>query len=112
MNECPLVSVIVLTYDQEKTISQTLDSILNQNIDFSIEIIVGEDCSTDGTKAICLDYKNKYPDVIQLLLQEQNQGLLKNYKSVIEKCRGKYIAGCAGDDYWHNPDKLKLQVRI
>jgi glycosyltransferase involved in cell wall biosynthesis len=106
----PLVSIVILTYNQEKTISQTLDSVLNQNIDFPVEVIVGEDCSTDSTREICLEYYNKYPQVIRLILHEKNQGLLCNYKSVIESCRGKYIAGCAGDDYWHDPNKLKLQV--
>jgi glycosyltransferase involved in cell wall biosynthesis len=110
MNNLPLVSIQVFTYNQEKTISQTLDSILNQKIDFPVEIIVGEDCSTDSTRKICLDYQSKYPHIIRLILHDKNQGLMRNYKSVLEVCRGKYIAECAGDDYWHNPDKLKMQV--
>jgi glycosyltransferase involved in cell wall biosynthesis len=110
MNKLPLVSILVFTYNQEKTISQTLDSILHQKIDFPVEIIIGEDCSTDNTRKICLDYQNKYPHIIRLILHDKNQGLMRNYKPVIETCRGKYIAECAGDDYWHNPDKLKLQV--
>lgn len=109
-NNAPLVSIAVITYDQEDTLPQTLDCILNQNIDFPIEIIIGEDCSKDRTREICLTYKEKYPDIIRLILHEINQGLLKNYKSVIELCSGKYITGCAGDDYWHNPDKLRIQV--
>jgi len=109
-SENPLVSIEVCTYNQEEIIAQTLDSILQQNIDFPIEIVVGEDCSTDNTRKICIDYKNRYPDVIQLILHEKNQGMMKNYKSVIEACKGKYIAQCGGDDYWHHPDKLKLQV--
>jgi glycosyltransferase involved in cell wall biosynthesis len=111
-NKLPLVSIVVITYNQEKTISQTLDSILNQNIDFPIEIIVGEDCSTDSTRKICLDYQNRYPQVIRLILHEKNHGLLRNYQSVINACKGTYIAQCAGDDYWHNQDKLKLQVEF
>jgi glycosyltransferase involved in cell wall biosynthesis len=112
MDNLPLVSIVVITYNQEKTIFQTLDSILSQNIDFLIEIIVGEDCSSDKTRKICNEYKDRHPDIIKLILHEQNQGLLKNYNSVIELCRGKYIAQCSGDDYWHNPDKLKLQVEF
>jgi glycosyltransferase involved in cell wall biosynthesis len=111
-DQLPLVSVRVLAYNQEKTISQTLDCILQQDIDFPIEIIIGEDCSKDRTRDICLAYKEKYPDIIRLILHETNQGLLKNYKSTIDASRGKYLAGCAGDDYWHDPDKLKLQVEF
>jgi glycosyltransferase involved in cell wall biosynthesis len=105
-----LVSIIVLTYNQEKTVSQTLDSIFDQNIDFPVEIIIGEDCSTDSTRKICLDYQNKYPQIVRLISHDRNQGIIRNYQSIIELCRGKYIAECAGDDYWHNRDKLKLQV--
>jgi glycosyltransferase involved in cell wall biosynthesis len=112
MNNLPLVSIAVITYNQDTTISQTLDCILNQKIQFPVEIIIGEDCSTDKTREICIRYKNAYPELIRLILHEQNQGLLKNYKSVVDACRGKYIAQCAGDDYWHNPDKLKLQVEF
>jgi glycosyltransferase involved in cell wall biosynthesis len=112
MNNLPLVSIAVITYNQETTISQTLDCILNQKIQFPVEIIIGEDCSTDKTREICIRYKNTYPEIIRLILHEQNQGLLKNYQSVVNACRGKYIAQCAGDDYWHNPDKLKLQVEF
>ena len=106
----PLVSVVVITYNQELFLPQTLDSILAQKVDFPIEIIIGEDCSTDNTKKVCVDYYNKYPQVIRLLLQEKNQGLLRNYNSVLNACRGKYIAQCAGDDYWCDNDKLKIQV--
>ena len=106
----PLVSVVVITYNQENTIAQTLDSILVQDIDFSKEIIVGEDCSKDTTREICVKYQEKYPDIIHLILHEHNQGLLKNYQSVLKACKGKYIAQCAGDDYWHDLNKLKLQV--
>jgi glycosyltransferase involved in cell wall biosynthesis len=109
--ENPLVSVAVFTYNQENTISQTLDSILAQKVDFSVEIIVGEDCSTDKTREICLDYATKYSN-IKLILHDINQGALKNYISVIGRCRGKYIAQCAGDDYWHCTEKLKIQIEI
>ena len=96
----PLVSVLVATYNQEKYIAQTLDCILMQQCSFEFEIIIGEDCSTDKTREICLEYQAKYPDQIVLCLNEYNKGLLDNYFDIFLKTKGKYIADCGGDDYW------------
>ncbi|MDT3741079.1 MAG: glycosyltransferase [Candidatus Kapabacteria bacterium] len=106
----PIVSVVVITYNQENYIAQTLDSILEQKCNFPFEIIIGEDCSTDRTMDLCLDYQRKYPNIIKVLDNNVNLGLLKNYHRTIMACKGKYIAGCAGDDYWIDDYKLQNQV--
>ncbi|MDR0829366.1 MAG: glycosyltransferase [Prevotellaceae bacterium] len=103
----PVVSVIVLTYNQENLLKQCLDSIISQKCNFTYELIIGEDCSTDTTRNICKKYQEQNPAIIKLLLQETNQGLMKNFVDLLSLCRGKYIAHCAGDDYWC--DDLKLQ---
>ena len=108
--ESPLVSVIILTFNHENTIAQTIESILRQKSSYPFEIIVGEDCSNDKTRNICIKYKEKHPQIIRLIFQEHNKGLLQNYYDLVNKCRGKYIAQCAGDDFWHNSDKLQLQI--
>lgn len=108
----PDVSVFIITYNQEKTIAQTIDSILTQQGDFTLELIIGEDCSTDATREICLAYQQKYPETIKLLLQDTNQGLLKNYIDSIRLCRGRFIAVCAGDDYWCDEHKIEKQLRF
>lgn len=105
----PLVSICVITYNQEKYIAQTLDSILSQEHDFPYEIVVGEDCSPDGTRRIIVEYAQKYPDIIKPLYNEPNKGIIGNYFNVIAHCAGKYIMECAGDDYWL-PGKVKTQV--
>lgn len=110
MTDKPLVSVIVLTYNQKPTVGRTLDSILAQQCGFSFEIVVGEDASADGTRAVCEAYVEKYPDIVRLLPQAPNKGLLRNFADCIADCRGQYIGVCAGDDWWHNPNKLQLQV--
>ena len=107
--DCLKLSVIVLTYNQENTIAQTLDSILQQKHNYSYEIVIGEDCSTDRTREILLEYQSRHPDVIRLLLNEKNLGLIGNYFNVIEHCRGEYIMQCAGDDWWL-PGKVALQI--
>lgn len=106
----PLISIIVLTYNQEHTVNRTLDSILNQNTTYSYEVIIGEDCSSDGTRPICEKYVEKYPEKVCLMPAQANKGLMKNYRDCIEVCQGKYLAVCAGDDWWHSENKLQVQV--
>ena len=105
-----MVSVIVVTYNQEKTIGRTLDSILMQQCHLPIEIVIGEDGSTDGTRAICQQYAEKYPDVIRLMEDKGNQGIVDNYFDCLLACKGEYIADCAGDDFWTDPHKLEKEV--
>ncbi len=102
-----LISVIVCTYNQQDTISRTIESILSQKCHLPIEIVIGEDCSTDDTLAICHRYQKLHPDTIRILANKPNKGLVKNYFDCIRACRGKYIADCAGDDFWI--DDLKLE---
>lgn len=106
-----MFSVAVITYNQEQYISQTLDSILNQEHAYKYEIVVGEDCSTDNTKKIIEEYVEKYPDIIKPLYNNPNKGLINNYFNVINHCQGKYIMECAGDDYWL-PGKVKSQIEF
>lgn len=106
------VSVTIITYNQEKFIRQTLDSVLMQEVDFQYEIVIGEDCSTDGTRSILLEYQARHPDKIRLLLAERNQGLVRNFMDTYGACRGEYVATLDGDDYWTSPRKLRKQVEF
>ena len=109
----PLISVIILCYNQEHTIARTLDSVLLQETEYSFEIIIGEDASpSDNTRAICEEYVLKHPTIIRLMPKAPNKGLLQNYSDCLEACRGEYISTCAGDDWWHNLSKLQLQVGL
>ena len=107
-----MISVVVITYNQEDTISRTLDSILMQQCHIPFEIIIGEDCSTDHTRAICQSYAEKHPDIIRLICNQQNKGIVDNYFDCLLACRGKYIADCAGDDFWTDPQKLEKEVSM
>ena len=107
-----MISVVVITYNQESTISRTLDSILMQQCHVPIEIVIGEDCSTDHTRAICERYAQKHPDIIRLICNQQNKGIVDNYFDCLLACRGKYIADCAGDDFWTDPQKLEKEVCV
>ena len=104
-----MVTVCVVTYNQEKWIRQTLDSILAQQTDYPYEVIIGEDHGTDGTRAICQEYADQYANVT-LLPSTENLGVTANWVRCVKAGKGKYIMTCAGDDWWHNPHKIQLQV--
>ena len=107
-----IISVVVCTYNQEATIGRTLESILRQRCSWPVEIVIGEDCSTDATPVICREYAARYPDRIRLFCNTTNKGLLDNYYDCLLQARGKYIADLAGDDEWCDPCKLERQLRL
>lgn len=107
-----LISVIVITYNQERTIGRALDSILNQRCHLPLEIIIGEDASIDNTRKICETYAKRFPKVVKLMEKAPNKGIVDNYFDCLLTCKGKFIADCAGDDYWTDPEKLEKEVYI
>jgi glycosyltransferase involved in cell wall biosynthesis len=100
----------MITYNHEKYVSQAIDGVLMQKTSFPIELIIGEDCSSDNTREICTQYELMYPYVIKLRLQETNVGMSQNFIATLLACTGEYIALCEGDDYWTDPYKLQKQV--
>ncbi len=106
-------SAIILTYNQQDYISTAIESVLRQECNnFSLQIIIGEDCSTDNTRHICEDFAKQYPEKITLLPATKNMGMLKNFVRCFEACDGDYIAFVEGDDYWNDPFKLIKQVNF
>jgi glycosyltransferase involved in cell wall biosynthesis len=109
LTDNPLVSVLLITYNHEPYIGQAIEGVLFQETDFSIELVIGEDCSTDRTREIVMKYQKKHSDIIRVITSDQNVGARKNGQRTLQACRGKYIAFCEGDDYWHDPNKLQIQ---
>jgi glycosyltransferase involved in cell wall biosynthesis len=106
----PLVSVMMITYNHAPFIAQAIQGVLHQKVNFPLELVIGEDCSTDGTREIVLEYQKKFPDIIRGITSDKNVGGRKNAHRTGKECRGKYIAYCEGDDYWHHPSKLQKQA--
>ena len=100
----------MITYNHEKFIAQAIESVLMQETDFQVELIIGEDCSTDGTRQIVKAYAEQYPNVIRALFPERNLGMQCNFVAVLEASRGDYVALLEGDDYWTSPQKLQRQA--
>lgn len=112
MNLTPVVSVLMITYNHEEFVGEAIESIVAQKADFPFELIVGEDCSTDNTRSIVLDYQRRYPDIIRVVYSSTNLGSMNNMNRTFPKARGMYIAWCEGDDFWHDPLKMQKQVEF
>lgn len=106
----PKVSVIVATYNQADVLGRALESIVGQITSFPYEIVIGEDCSTDSTREVCLDWARRYPELIRLMPAAPNKGVTVNYFDCLEATRGEYIADLAGDDRWTDPHKLQMEA--
>jgi glycosyltransferase involved in cell wall biosynthesis len=109
-DEAVAVSVLVVTYNHERFVRQALESALSQRLAQPLEIIVSEDCSTDGTREIVLAYAESHPHLIRLLLSERNLRSNEVVARGFRAARGQYIAYLDGDDFWTSEDKLRTQV--
>ncbi len=110
INSMPKVSVAVISYNQEKYIRKAVESILAQNTVFDVQIVIGDDCSTDGTQQILLELDRAYPGRLQLVFNSKNLGISENAYNVRRLCKGEYLALLDGDNYWLDDDKLQRQV--
>lgn len=99
----------MIAYKHEAYIRQAIESVLSQHVDFPIELVIGDDCSPDGTAAICEEIARRDPRV-RLLPRERNLGVMPNFTRTLQACTGEYVAVCEGDDYWTDPSKLAKQV--
>ena len=108
--EQTLLSVCIITYNHENYIREAIEGVLMQKVNFNYEIIVADDCSTDNTRKIILEYVEKYPNIFTLIFQERNVGASQNWLDLLNKPKSKYIAYFEGDDYWTDPLKLQKQV--
>lgn len=111
--DAPIVSIVCITYNQELCIHDAIRGFLIQMSKYSFEIIIHDDASTDTTQKIIEYYMGRYPNIIKLILQKENQ-FSNDPNSVLaipfKAARGKYIALCEGDDFWIEPSKLQRQT--
>ncbi len=105
-----LVDVAMPVYNHEKYIAQAIESIVNQKTKFNFRLIIGEDCSTDNSRAIIAEYAKQYPDIIHPIFREKNIGASANGYNIAAVARSKYVTICEGDDYWTDEYKLQKQV--
>lgn len=108
----PTVSVLVLAYNHASYLERTLQSIVAQDLDEPIEIIIGEDASTDETLDIAMAFAARNPNVVRVLPASENLGMHRNHERVVRAARGEFVAYCEGDDYWTSPSKLRHQLAV
>ena len=108
----PLLSVCLITYNQENYIQKAIESVFAQETNFNIEFIISNDCSSDNSHEKIEEIIKKAPKnfSVRYFNHQQNLGMMKNFIKTMEAAKGKYIALCEGDDYWTDPYKLQKQV--
>ncbi|WP_456439453.1 glycosyltransferase family 2 protein [Psychroserpens sp.] len=108
----PLVSICCQTFNHRNFIEEAVNSFLMQKTDFTYEILLRDDASTDGTQEIVKEFADQYPDIINPLIYSENQFKkgVKPFSDNVKRAKGKYIAMCEGDDYWTDPNKLQSQI--
>lgn len=112
MCENILLSVCITTYNMERYIARALESVLIQKVNFSYEIIVADDASTDNTLTILQSYQQKIGENFRIIYAEKNRGLLVNFLTALQHSKGKYIASLDADDYWIDEYKIQKQTTI
>jgi glycosyltransferase involved in cell wall biosynthesis len=105
------VTVCVTSYNQEETIGPCLEGICNQDPGFPMEIVIGDDASTDSTQECIKNYSLRFPEMMRPLLRAENVGSARNYLMTHEAARGQYVAHLDGDDF-ALPGKLAAQARF
>ena len=107
------VKVCMIAYNQERFLEESIKGVLNQRAPFDIELVIGEDCSTDKTRSICEKFAAKWPDKINLLPSKKNLGIQDNFFRTLDVCiDADYVAFCEGDDKWVDNDKLAHQINF
>lgn len=106
------VSVYMLTYYHEKYLRQAIESVLSQETHYKFELVISDDYSQDGTRAILEEYEKKYPDIIRVNYNDHNIGIPSNIFKARSMCRGRYITVLSGDDYWIRKDKLEIETKF
>lgn len=113
MNNEPILSIMIPTYNHEKYIKKALDSVFMQQTKYVFEVLVGEDASTDATRSILKEYESTHHyENLYVFYREQNMSNspISNQKDLRLRCKGKYIITLEGDDYWIDKNKIQKQI--
>lgn len=108
----PVVSVLMITYNHECFIRQAIESVFMQQVDFPIELVIGEDCSTDTTFCEIARICQSAPFSVRVLTRKVNVGMHANFIETLSRCRGSFVALLEGDDYWCDSSKLQRQAQV
>jgi glycosyltransferase involved in cell wall biosynthesis len=110
----PKVTVVVRAYNHEAHVSEALESVLMQRVDFPLDVLVGDDCSTDATREIIAGIQRRYPEIITTFFPDAPMGSRGGLllKALLKRTTGEYVALLDADDFWIREDKLRRQVTV
>ena len=110
--ESPLISIVVTVYNHERYVERCLRGIAMQKCEYPYEVLVGEDCSPDGSRDVLKRLERELPDNFRFFYREHNMGDGGdgNSSDLLSRCRGKYLAIGEGDDFWTYEGKLQEQA--
>lgn len=108
-SELPAVTVAITSYNHERYIEQAILSVLSQQTDFRVEILVADDCSTDNTPKSIMRLAEANPGRLTILSRPQNLGISANLQDCRDHANGQYLAILEGDDFWTDESKLQRQ---
>jgi glycosyltransferase involved in cell wall biosynthesis len=105
-------TVLIVTYNHESFIERAVESALSQRCDFPYEILIADDGSSDGTRALLDRYGASGDPRLRFFLPERQLGNYGNHLFIaaLAQCRGEYMAWLDGDDYWTDDGKLQTMV--
>src|SRR5437867_2548687 len=102
----PKVSILLQTYNHERFIERAIESVLEQEVPFPLEVIVSDDRSSDRTRELVSRYANAHPELIRTLFPDRHLGMNPLFRRALDTARGDYLALLDGDDFWTAKDKL------
>ncbi|MEZ5439474.1 MAG: glycosyltransferase [Lysobacteraceae bacterium] len=100
----PVVSVMIMVYNHERYLAEAISSVLEQDVDFPMEVLIGEDCSSDRSRQIALDFERRYPSVVRLITSEENVGAFQNYRRLLSAARGEFGSPSGRCDDYRLPE--------
>jgi glycosyltransferase involved in cell wall biosynthesis len=104
------VSVVLIAFNQEQYIARAIHGVLAQQSEYTFELLISDDCSSDRTPEIIAEYASRYPEIIVPYYQPVNIGPKNNDRFLFQKAKGEYICYCEADDFWNDPKKMQKQV--
>ena len=110
MNEPVLVTALIVTCNHRPYVAAAIESALMQRTKFSVEILISEDASSDGTEEVVESYATAHPGLIEILSSVRRVGSNEVVARGLRRARGRYIALLYGDDFWISEAKLQIQA--
>jgi glycosyltransferase involved in cell wall biosynthesis len=105
----PRLSILVLTYNHQRYLAQAFKGVQRQKVNFPYELVIANDCSSDGTAEVVESWRDVFGERMRVLPRPKNLGITRNFVNALAACRGPYVAILEGDDYWTDPRKLQRQ---